>query len=210
MFAASAARAPRVLLLKRWMTTADAAAAAGAAGTAKKTHYDVLGLKHAATAKEVKSQYYKLSLKHHPDRNVGDADATKTFSVIRDAYDTLSDEAKRRQYDHSIGMGVHPNLHHHHHHHPHQQHHWSPKPSTMASSSQHIRYDQHAHYQAHYAGGSDARERKRREQENHEFHKNNKGTHFWHIVVIIAGAVFLAQVVSNQMKEQTAQQLKQK
>ena len=209
MFAASAARAPRVLLLKRWMTTADAAAAAGAAGTAKKTHYDVLGLKHAATAKEVKSQYYKLSLKHHPDRNVGDADATKTFSVIRDAYDTLSDEAKRRQYDHSIGMGVHPNLHHHHHH-PHQQHHWSPKPSTMASSSQHIRYDQHAHYQAHYAGGSDARERKRREQENHEFHKNNKGTHFWHIVVIIAGAVFLAQVVSNQMKEQTAQQLKQK
>jgi curved DNA-binding protein CbpA len=62
-------------------------------------HYDVLGIKSNATAKEVKSAFYRLSKKHHPDVNPNDINAAKKFSVISNAYDTLGDPVKRRDYD---------------------------------------------------------------------------------------------------------------
>ena len=43
--------------------------------------------------------YRKLSLKYHPDKNQGSADAKKKFDAVRDAYEILSDRKKRSVYD---------------------------------------------------------------------------------------------------------------
>lgn len=62
-------------------------------------HYDALGVNSNASAKEIKTAFYKLSKKHHPDVNPDDANAAHKFSTISNAYDVLSDAAKRHEYD---------------------------------------------------------------------------------------------------------------
>ena len=66
----------------------------------KKDFYKVLGVKKDASQKEIKSAYRKLALKHHPDRNQDDPSAEDRFKEITEAYDTLSDPEKKREYDH--------------------------------------------------------------------------------------------------------------
>ncbi len=61
--------------------------------------YDLLGVKPAATDKEVRSAYRKLARKHHPDVNPGDKAAEAKFKEINSAYEVLSDTEKRRKYD---------------------------------------------------------------------------------------------------------------
>ena len=58
-------------------------------------HYQTLGVEKTASQDDIKKAYRKLAAKHHPDRG-GD---TATFQSIAQAYDTLSDPAKRAQYD---------------------------------------------------------------------------------------------------------------
>lgn len=65
-------------------------------------HYDALGVKSDASAQEIKTAFYKLSKKHHPDVNPNDMDASKKFSALSNAYDVLGDPGKRRQYDHEL------------------------------------------------------------------------------------------------------------
>lgn len=62
-------------------------------------YYDVLGVPKTATADEIKKAYRNLAFKYHPDRNPGDKEAEEKFKKITVAYDTLSDESKRRNYD---------------------------------------------------------------------------------------------------------------
>ena len=57
--------------------------------------YDVLGVNKNASTDLIKKQYKKLALKHHPDRG-GDPEM---FKKISEAYQTLSDSNKRREYD---------------------------------------------------------------------------------------------------------------
>lgn len=57
--------------------------------------YDVLGVSKDASTDEIKKAYRRLASKHHPDKG-GD---TAKFQEIQTAYDTLSDENKRRSYD---------------------------------------------------------------------------------------------------------------
>jgi molecular chaperone DnaJ len=73
----------------------------------KRDYYEVLGVSKNATAEEIKKAYRKLALQYHPDRNPGDKSAEEKFKEAAEAYDVLSDEQKRAQYDRfgHAGMG---------------------------------------------------------------------------------------------------------
>lgn len=62
-------------------------------------HYEVLGVKRDASEDEIKKAYRSLARKYHPDRNPGDKPAEAKFKEVQEAYDVLSDKAKRQQYD---------------------------------------------------------------------------------------------------------------
>ena len=71
----------------------------------KRDYYDVLGVQRNATKDEIKSEYRKLALKYHPDRNKS-PDAENKFKEISEAYAILSDEEKRAQYDRFGHAGI--------------------------------------------------------------------------------------------------------
>lgn len=62
-------------------------------------YYEELGVNQRATLDEIKRAYRKLAKKHHPDKNPNNEQATKRFVRIASAYETLSDEQKRKKYD---------------------------------------------------------------------------------------------------------------
>jgi curved DNA-binding protein CbpA len=62
-------------------------------------YYKVLYVSPNATAAEIKKAYRQLALKYHPDKNNGDLSAEVKFKEIAEAYETLSDPEKRRNYD---------------------------------------------------------------------------------------------------------------
>ena len=64
-----------------------------------KDYYGTLGVKSDASQKEIKKAYYQLAKKYHPDTNKGDKTAQKKFQEVSEAYECLSDESKRKQYD---------------------------------------------------------------------------------------------------------------
>jgi molecular chaperone DnaJ len=61
--------------------------------------YSVLGVSRDASAEEIKKAYRTLARENHPDRNPDDPKAEDRFKTIQQAYDTLSDPEKRKQYD---------------------------------------------------------------------------------------------------------------
>ena len=62
-------------------------------------YYNLLNVSKSATSEELKKAYRKLAIKWHPDKNKGDQAAEETFKKISEAYDVLSDDTKRSQYD---------------------------------------------------------------------------------------------------------------
>ena len=62
-------------------------------------YYEVLGCERTASDAELKSAYRRMALKHHPDRNPGDAEAEARFKEAAEAYAVLSDPQKRQRYD---------------------------------------------------------------------------------------------------------------
>ena len=73
--------------------------------SAKRDYYEVIGVDKSASADEIKSQYRKLALKFHPDRNKS-PDAQEHFKEISEAYAVLSDSGKRDLYDKHGHEGV--------------------------------------------------------------------------------------------------------
>lgn len=66
---------------------------------AQEDYYKILELSRDASPDEIKKAYRKLALKYHPDKNKGDKTAEEKFKQINQAYQVLSDPAKRQQYD---------------------------------------------------------------------------------------------------------------
>src|SRR5262245_47582881 len=66
---------------------------------AQRDYYEVLGVPRNGSEQEIKSAYRRLALKHHPDRNPGDAHAEERFKEAAEAYGVLGDPDKRRRYD---------------------------------------------------------------------------------------------------------------
>ncbi len=65
----------------------------------KPNYYEVLGVTQSASADEVRRAYKKEALKHHPDRNPGNAAAEAQFKLVNEAYQVLSDPEKKEIFD---------------------------------------------------------------------------------------------------------------
>lgn len=63
---------------------------------ANKDYYNILGVEKGASKDEIKKAFHKLAHKFHPDKNKGD---DVKFKEVNEAYQILSDEQKRAQYD---------------------------------------------------------------------------------------------------------------
>eukprot|EP00123_Amoebidium_parasiticum_P013839 comp22178_c1_seq1/m.32564 comp22178_c1_seq1/g.32564 ORF comp22178_c1_seq1/g.32564 comp22178_c1_seq1/m.32564 type:complete len:523 (-) comp22178_c1_seq1:471-2039(-) len=67
--------------------------------------YDVLGVAPEATQADIKKAYRRQALRYHPDKNP-DPNAEEMFKTISEAYNILSDEAKRKVYDEMGQAGI--------------------------------------------------------------------------------------------------------
>jgi len=74
--------------------------------SAQKDYYRILGVAKSAKMKEIKKAYRDLAKKHHPDINQGSASSEEQFKLISEAYTTLSDAKKRKQYDQMRAEGA--------------------------------------------------------------------------------------------------------
>jgi len=127
-------------------------------------HYQVLGLTPGAAPKEIKSSYYRLSMKYHPDRHteslVTEGDAHSIFTRINEAYSVLSDATKRKDYDLHRGLGHDGHERRHNSHHaaqPHRHQQQQHQHSGFAKGNPYTHHTDRAsyfnfreHYDAHY------------------------------------------------------------
>jgi molecular chaperone DnaJ len=65
----------------------------------EKDYYAALGVPKDASAADIKKAYRRLARELHPDKNPGDTGAEARFKEVSEAYDVLSDETRRREYD---------------------------------------------------------------------------------------------------------------
>ncbi|MEO0926092.1 MAG: J domain-containing protein [Cyanobacteria bacterium J06643_13] len=67
-----------------------------------RNYYEMLGVNKNASSSEIKRAYRTLAIKYHPDRNLGNKAAEEKFKDINEAYEVLSDQTRRVQYDQSL------------------------------------------------------------------------------------------------------------
>lgn len=65
-------------------------------------YYELLNVSMDASPDDIKSSYRKLAMKWHPDRNNNNPEAEEKFKEVQKAYEVLSDQYKRKEYDWSI------------------------------------------------------------------------------------------------------------
>jgi molecular chaperone DnaJ len=73
----------------------------------KRDYYEILGVQKNASEAEIKKAFKRLAMKHHPDRNQDNQEASEVkFKEAKEAYDILSDGQKRAAYDQFGHAGV--------------------------------------------------------------------------------------------------------
>jgi molecular chaperone DnaJ len=75
------------------------------AATKQKTYYDILGVSEEASQDEIRKAYLKLAHKYHPDKTGGDTQAETKLKEINEAYHTLKNAEKRKEYDQARKAG---------------------------------------------------------------------------------------------------------
>lgn len=65
----------------------------------KRDYYEVLEVPRTASFDDVRKSYRRLAMKYHPDKNAGNKEAEEKFKELSEAYEVLSDEGRRKQYD---------------------------------------------------------------------------------------------------------------
>lgn len=73
---------------------------------AKRDYYEVLGVNRNSTKDDIKKAYRKLAMQFHPDRNPGDKESEEKFKEAAEAYEILSHDDKRNNYDRFGHEGV--------------------------------------------------------------------------------------------------------
>ena len=73
-------------------------------------YYDILEVNNHASQAEIKKSFRNLALKYHPDKNKNSEDSKHKFMQIIEAYEVLSDEIDRRDYDNKTNHGSHDNV----------------------------------------------------------------------------------------------------
>lgn len=73
---------------------------------AEQSFYDILGVKVDATLDDIKKAYRDLARIHHPDKAGNTPEVHERFVKIQAAYETLSDDEKRRAYDRRYGFSA--------------------------------------------------------------------------------------------------------
>jgi molecular chaperone DnaJ len=66
---------------------------------AQRDYYDILEVARGASNEDIKKAYRRLAMKFHPDQNSGDKVAEERFKEVNEAYEVLSDPARRGRYD---------------------------------------------------------------------------------------------------------------
>tara|TARA_Y100000389_G_C17034959_1_gene305281 strand:- start:74 stop:511 length:438 start_codon:yes stop_codon:yes gene_type:complete len=73
-----------------------------------KNYYSILDIDKNANKEEIKNAYKKLALKYHPDKNKDNKDiAEEKFKEISEAYEVLSDDQKKYNYDNGQNIIIH-------------------------------------------------------------------------------------------------------
>lgn len=74
----------------------------------KRDYYEVLGINKGASDADIKKAFRTMAKKYHPDMNPGNKEAEAKFKEVNEAYEVLSDPAKKAKYDQFGHAGVDP------------------------------------------------------------------------------------------------------
>ena len=76
----------------------------------KRDYYEILGVDRSVSESDLKKAFKRLAIKYHPDKNPGNKAAEEKFKEAAEAYEVLSDQAKRQTYDQFGHQGVNSNF----------------------------------------------------------------------------------------------------